>query len=57
MEQPVSSGENSPVKQKFRRPQVARFHCSPNPFDYLILIKLQLQFATAVYQLISRMLI
>jgi hypothetical protein len=28
MEQPVSSGENSPLKQKFRRPQIARFHCS-----------------------------
>jgi hypothetical protein len=31
MEQPVSSGENSPIKQKLRQPQVALFRCSPNP--------------------------
>ncbi|MNF34708.1 putative transposon DNA-invertase [compost metagenome] len=34
MEQPVSSRENSPLKQNFRRPQVALFRCSPNPKDY-----------------------
>lgn len=31
MEQPVSSRESSPVKQKFRRPQVAQFRYSLNP--------------------------
>ncbi len=36
MEQLVSSGENSPVKQKFRRPQVARFRLLPNVFRFSV---------------------